>query len=219
MTVAATGGRAGAAGPFAGVGAAELAERAARGDRPALGELLQREEPRLLHMVLRMVGNGHDAAEITQDGFAKVIEKFDGFRGESAVTTWITQVVINRALDFLRQRTRRAGKVAGESQLSAGDAGGAGFRLADAPGMPAESPLDRMVMSEAHRRVVRAIGGLEPEFRAVLVLRDILEMDYAGIGQALQLPVGTVKSRLFRARLMVRQTSREKEDDGEAGRG
>ena len=201
-----------AGGPFAGIEAAELAERAARGDRPALGELLHREEPRLLHTVLRMVGDGHDAAEILQDGFAKVVEKFGGFRGEAAVTTWITQVVLNTTLDFLRKRARRAGTVSGETQMNRGrpaGADGGGFSL-DAAGAPAAtSPLDTLIAREDHRRVSEAILELEPEFRAVLVLRDISELDYAAIGRALQLPLGTVKSRLFRARLMVREKSRD----------
>ena len=185
-----------------------LVARAQAGDRGSLGQLLRRHERRLYNTVLRMVNHRDDAADILQDAYTKIVEKFDSFRGDAAITTWMTRIVMNQTLDHMRRRMRRGDTVRSDTDLSG--------RTGDGPG-----PLERAAVSreadpaadaelrDDHRAALRAVNALDVEFRAVLVLRDIGGLDYEAIGRVLNLPTGTVKSRLFRARLAVREALRD----------
>jgi len=183
---------------------AELIERLRGGDPSAMGELLSRHQQRLYNIALRMVSNRDDAAEVTQDAIVKIIQHLDGYRSEAQVTTWMTRIVMNQAITRLRRRklrdhasldsTRSAG---GEDQgLSLGQF----LENAQEP-----RPDQRVEQEEMIEQMLSAIDRLDTDYRAVLVLRDLEELDYQTIAQTLELKVGTVKSRLFRARLALRQ--------------
>lgn len=181
---------------------AQLLERARLGDQVALGQLLERHQQRLYNVALRMVGNRDDAAEVAQDALLRVVEHIDDYNGESALTTWMVRITMNLAISHLRKRKVR--------QAASLDVGGEDDdqttalrrQLADErePG-----PVSNVETSEMLGHLHRALAGLDEEFRAVLVLRDIDQMDYQQIAVVLSVPVGTVKSRLFRARLALRQ--------------
>ena len=202
-----------------------LLDRARAGDGAALGELLQAYQRRVYNVCLRMVGNRDDAAELAQDTLLKVVQHIGDFRGQSGLGTWVTRIAMNGSISHLRKRKlrRTASLEAPSSANGRGEADeGATLRrrLADErePG-----PARRVQESEGHDRLQRAILALDEEHRAVLVLRDIDELDYAQIAEALELPLGTVKSRLFRARLALREQVMKQEsasgDDAGEGRG
>lgn len=184
----------------------ELLARIRRGDQAALGQLLQRHQKRLYNVCLRMVGNRDDAAELTQDTLLKVVEHIGGFRASSKLTTWMIRIAMNQSISHLRRRRLRHtasldgpaanGRAPDDQTTALRD------RLADTrePG-----PEQRVQMHELGAQIQSAMGLLDPEFRAVLVLRDVDQMDYQQIAEVLELPVGTVKSRLFRARLAMRE--------------
>ena len=183
---------------------ARLLDSARAGDRQAMGELLTRHQRLLYNVILRMVRHREDAAELTQQAMVKIIEHLPEFRGESAVSTWMTRIAINAALAHQRQAGRRGRPVSLDAPAEAnGEARtslGAGLADAREP-----SPARGVELEEARTRIEAALGELEPDFRAVVVLRDVGEMDYAAIAEVLEVPVGTVKSRLFRARLALRE--------------
>ncbi|MEX0886470.1 MAG: sigma-70 family RNA polymerase sigma factor [Phycisphaeraceae bacterium] len=193
---------------------AQLLDRARAGDRQALGALLTRHERRLYNVILRMVRQRDDAAELTQQALTKIIEHLPSFRGDAAVGTWMTRIAMNEALAHvrrgaLRRTTSLDAPIGGNGdgrQTAAGD------YLVDRREPP---PARGIEMKEERERLEAAIAGLEPEFRAVLVLRDVAGMDYGQIAAVLELALGTVKSRLFRARLALREQLSEQTSGGE----
>jgi RNA polymerase sigma-70 factor (ECF subfamily) len=189
-----------------------LVEQAVRGDQAALSRLLTTYQQRLYNVVLRMVGNRDDAAEVTQQAMLKIIEHICGFDGRSDISTWMVRIAMNLSFTHLRkQRIRRTTSLdssqrgaSGESKRGMGDDQLTPLRqaLADTrePG-----PAQRVQQKEMLEYLRVAMDNLQDDLRAVLVLRDIDGMDYQKISLVMALPVGTVKSRLFRARLALRQ--------------
>lgn len=182
-----------------------LIDKVLGGDRAALGELLRGCERRLYNVCLRMVSNRDDAAELTQDAMVKIVQNLDSFRGDARLTTWMTRIAMNLCLSHLRKRKHR--QTVSLSQNTSAPAGGDSMpRLADRLEDPAEpGPDSRVQQGEMLDRLQSAIDQLDDDQRAVLVLRDLEQLDYLQIAQNLELPVGTVKSRLFRARLALRE--------------
>lgn len=184
---------------------ATLIEQIQQGDRAALGTLLQQNERRLYNVALRMVSNPDDAAEVTQDAFAKIIAHIGSFRSDAQITTWMTRIVMNQAISLLRRRKLRD-HVSLESSGSRANSDDQAATLRRHLADGREQRPDQRVEQDEMLEVLRnAIDRLDEDFRAVLVLRDIEQMHYDEIAQTLELKPGTVKSRLFRARLALRQ--------------
>lgn len=169
----------------------------------AFGSLVAKYQDRLFNVMLRMTGDSEEAADLSQEAFVRAMEKIADFRGQSQFYTWLFRIAINLAIS----RRRRAARVKfaslspdpefPEDQASALMAELASDRESD--------PVDQAIDNETQRRVLEAIGALDEDYRAVVVLRDIEDMDYEQIAAVLSLPMGTVKSRLHRARLMLRE--------------
>lgn len=182
---------------------ARLVARAKSGDRAALAELLKAYERRVYAVCARMVPEPADAADLTQDTLVKVMEALHTFDGRSSLSTWIIRIAMNCALSHLRrQKLRRH-----PSLDDAAPMGVAGRREPDGA-----SGVER---SERARLLVEALGRLDAESRAILVLRDTQDLAYDQIATVLGVPLGTVKSRIFRARLALR-TEMERLEGGEA---
>lgn len=188
----------------------QLLEQARRGDRAALGELLGRYQNRLYNLCLRMVGDREDAAELTQEAMLKVIEHIHDYNGQSTLLTWMTRICMNLAISHLRkQKLRRMERLEEAGTGREDQAEGLRRELID---WREPDPQKRVQDKEASERVERALWELEEDLRAILVLRDIQQMEYAEIGAVLSIPVGTVRSRLFRARLALRRILQEQEE-------
>jgi RNA polymerase sigma-70 factor (ECF subfamily) len=186
-----------------------LLQRAREGDHAALGQLLSAHQGRVYGVCLRMVRHPDDAAELAQDTLVKVVQKLGDFRGDARFSTWVTRIAMNLSLSHLRKRKLRQ-TVSLDQPAHAAAVTPRGAMLAGG-----ELPPDQRVEeAEMQRLLQSALGRLEPDQRAVLVLRDLQQLDYAEIARALELPVGTVKSRLFRARLALRQMMEHHEPDG-----
>ena len=192
-----------------------LVAAARRGEAGAMDRLLRANQQRVYRVCLRMLGNPEDAADAAQDAMVKVVQSLDTFREEARFTTWLTRIAMNQALTSLRKRRVRDtvsldGPPRGAASAGPDDQAAAlRLHLAETREPP---PSQRVEQEDELRAVAEALTELDASFRAVLVLRDIEQMDYHGIGEALDLPVGTVKSRLFRARLALRQKLVDRED-------
>lgn len=173
-----------------------------RGDRTTLEHLLKGHYPRLYHLCLRMLGNRDDAAECVQEAMLKIVQHAGSFDGRSAPGTWITRIAMNEALTQLRRRKIRLSSSLDREDRSDPRAGTLRDRLED---FREPLPDQRVEQQEMHALLQTSLAALDESFRSVLLLRDIQQMDYAQIAEVLQVPVGTVKSRLFRARLALRQ--------------
>ncbi len=155
-----------------------------------------------------MVRNPDVAADLTQDSIVRVIQGLPGYDGRAALSTWVVRVTMNTCLSDLRKQKLRR-----HASLDQAEPGEVSF----AARLPDDRELDegrRVERQEQRDQLLRALSRLEPEPRAILVLRDLQDLEYEQIGVVLDLPLGTVKSRLFRARAALR---RELEADESGG--
>jgi RNA polymerase sigma-70 factor (ECF subfamily) len=182
-----------------------LVAKARTGDRWAYGQIVLLYQDRLFNAMLRMVGQPEEARELTQETFTRGLEKIDTFRGDAAPYTWLFRIGVNLAITQLRRNQhRRTFSLNGIPNLGddSGDHQASG--LVDRLATDDSSPSQIVEKREEHQMVLDALGRLDPEYRAVLVMRDIEGFDYQQMADALSLPLGTLKSRLFRARLALR---------------
>jgi RNA polymerase sigma-70 factor (ECF subfamily) len=193
----------------------ELFRRAQAGDRGAFGQIVLHFQDRLYNAVLRMVGDADEARELTQEAFTRALEKIESFRGEAHVYTWLFRIAANLSISQLR-------KVQRHRTFSLSSTGKNGANKSSGRDDQASTLLDRVAAKrgrddspdtlaenrERDQQVVAALGRLDAEYRAVLVMRDIEGFDYQQMADVLGLPLGTLKSRLFRARLALRDELR-----------
>jgi RNA polymerase sigma-70 factor, ECF subfamily len=158
--------------------------------------------PRVYNIVRRMLDNDSDAEDITQDVFLQVVRKLDTFRGESNLTTWLYRVTVNAVLLHRRKQRRRREIPAGECSL---DTLPSGTKALD-KNCSCPAPDARMLHNETREMVEAAISRLPVIYRDVFVLADVEGFSNPEISRLLQLGVPAVKSRLHRARLMMRES-------------
>jgi RNA polymerase sigma-70 factor (ECF subfamily) len=156
--------------------------------------------PRVYSVARRMLGNDADAEDVTQDVLLQVVRKLDTFRGESGLTTWLHRVTVNAALLHRRKQTRRRE----QSVRPPLDVLPNAERVSPTRSSP-EAPEQRVLDRETHELIERAIARLPEIYRDVYVLADVEGLSNAEIGEILELAVPAVKSRLHRARLMMRE--------------
>ena len=178
-----------------------LVDQVQAGDRGALGELLGAYHRRVYHLCLRMVSNSDDAAELSQEVLLRAIQHIDGFRGGSKFSTWLLRIAMNLTVSHLRRRKVRS---AISLDLETGD-GEAATPLRNMIASGREpKPSQSVEKKEEAVELAAALESLDPSLKSIMLLRDVQQMDYQQIADVLSLPIGTVKSRLFRARLALR---------------
>ena len=170
-----------------------IVQRVLEGDTNAFEELVLEYEKKVYNVALRMLNNSEDAADMTQEAFIKAYNSLSGFRGDSKFSVWLTRIVSNLCLDFMRSRNRRP-----TVSLSMEDEDGEDVQLdiADTSQSP-EQLLERSLTRESVRR---GLQSLPEDYREILLLREIQGLSYDEIAAALDIEVGTVKSRIFRGR-------------------
>ena len=171
----------------------ELIAAARAGDRYALDQLLRRHYDRIHAVTRRIAGANRDADDATQEALIKIVRNLPNFDGRSSFGTWAYRIATNAALDELRKRKRRPALHAvrdddsGEIMLEPVD---------DMSVRRIDSIADRLALDEA-------LEELPDDFRSAVVLRDVGDLDYAEIAEVLDIPVGTVKSRIARGRKLL----------------
>jgi RNA polymerase sigma-70 factor (ECF subfamily) len=189
-----------ATGSLTPLGELQLVDAHRNGDPEAISVLLRGYQRRVYAVCYRMVRNEDDARDLAQDAMVKILQGLDSYDGRSKLSTWVIRVTMNCCLSHLRkQRLRRHGSIEREGpDLVSGEIAG------PRSGGGELSPETRVEQTEMRDVLTRALHGLDPDTRAVLVLRDMQDLEYHRIAGVLDVPVGTVKSRLFRARLALR---------------
>ncbi len=173
----------------------ELILRFQQGDELAYVELVNRYRNRLINFVFRFVGTKEESEDIVQDTFVKLFEKKDYYRPISEFSTWIFTIASNLAKTELRKRKRR--KTSSLSDL--------GLENKDFD-VPVKDTTDEETLDEfADSKIQDAIQSLQIHFRTALILRDIEELSYEEISKILDVPLGTIKSRINRARLQLQE--------------
>lgn len=180
-----------------------LIEQCRAGDSDAMSRLITKYKDRLYNVILRICANPEDAAELTQDAFVRIIENLHRFQQRSSFYTWAFRIAVNLTLNFCRRKVRIEmtsldAELGGDNEQAR-----VALRnyLADAS---ATDPAAIAQSKEQVNLIIRAINLLSEDQRAVVVLRDVEGMDYAQIAQIMEVELGTVKSRLARARANLR---------------
>ena len=169
-----------------------LVAAALQGEAAAMDQLLRRHYDRVHAVCRRIAGTSRDADDAAQEAMIRIVRNLDKFDGRAAFGTWAYRIATNAALDELRRRKRRP-------QLHVVDADDD-----DRPLEPVDPLADREVEAVADRVTIdAAFAELPDEFRTPVVMRDVGDLDYAEIAIALDIPIGTVKSRIARGRRML----------------
>jgi RNA polymerase sigma-70 factor (ECF subfamily) len=184
---------------------AVLLERVRGGDREAFGVLVSKYQDQVYNTCWRMCGHAEDARDLAQEAFFRAYQSIGSFHGRSGFYTWLFRIAMNLALSHRRKARYRRAQSLDQSPNCGAEAEPLRDQVADGA---AEPPAGRAMRAELHEQVERALNTLDPDHRAVIVLRDIEGFDYAEIAQILDVAPGTVKSRLHRARLALRELLR-----------
>jgi RNA polymerase sigma-70 factor (ECF subfamily) len=168
----------------------DLVRRYLAGDTSAFGVLVERHQTRVYNVALRVLGNAEDARDATQDAFLSALRKLGSFRGDAAFTTWMHRITVNACYDLLRKQRRQPV-----------------LRLAaeDGEPLPETGPPepDHADATAGSIDAARALAQVPDEFRIALVLADVQDLPYERIARILDVPVGTVKSRVHRGRMAL----------------
>jgi RNA polymerase sigma-70 factor (ECF subfamily) len=167
----------------------ELISRAKKGDQAAFAQLVTDHQNRVYTLAVRMVGDREEGADLAQEAFLKAWQALPAFRGESSFSTWMYRLTANVCLDFLRRRKRQPVQTVFEAE----------------PSDQTQDPQRQLERRETSRAIHLALDRLPPNQRQILTLRELSGLSYQEIGQLLRLDIGTVKSRLARARSALRK--------------
>ncbi|GBD36789.1 ECF RNA polymerase sigma factor SigW [bacterium HR36] len=178
-----------------------------QGRAEAFGELVRRYQDRLYNSVYRFLGNAEDARDVVQEAFLSAFRSLRRFRGSSQFFTWLYRIALNHAVDWKRRKSLRALPEA-FAQTSRNEP--------QDPSLLA-NPDWHLQRLEEDERLHQALAKLSHEHRLVLILRDIDELSYEQIAEVLDIPLGTVRSRLHRARLELRRLLQELEQESASG--
>ena len=181
---------------------ADVVALAQRGREDAFRELVRRYERPVFSLIFRMVRDSATAEDLAQDAFIKVLNHIDKYRPEFKLSSWLFKIANNVAIDHLRKRHLDTVSVSGSPNASTeSEIEATSFEIADSAG----NALDEIQARELGSAIERAIGQLRPEYRACIVLRHVEGRSYEEIAATLDLPLGTVKTYIHRARIQLRE--------------
>ncbi len=184
---------------------AALVERCRQGDPAAFSAFVRRYQDRVFHVCLRLCGRPAEAEDFAQEAFVRAWRALDRFDGRARLYTWVFRIAVNLVLSARRrQRTTRTHSLEAWASRPEEDC----EPPTPGPAAPEPRPDEQAMSRETQRAVQAALNRLEPEQRAIIVLRDLEGLDYAEIAAILETATGTVKSRLHRARLALREELR-----------
>jgi RNA polymerase sigma-70 factor, ECF subfamily len=182
----------------------DLVKRCQVGDTEAFDGLVARYRTRVFSMIYNMVHSEQDAWDLAQDSFVKAWKSIKRFRGRSSFYTWLYRIVMNVTIDWVRKKqVKPTAEFDDATQLKQIDPASKTVPKADA------LPYETMERSEIRERIDQAIAQLSPEHRAVILMKEIEEMQYHEIAEALGCSIGTVMSRLFYARKKLQNLLRD----------
>jgi len=184
----------------------DLVARCTQGDTDAFEPLVKKYQRKMVNIAYRIIGTYEDACEVAQDAFVSAYKNLKNFRGDSQFSTWLYSITINLAKNRAHKTRTEMGRQAFSlDETIKTDTGEISVDL------PSQDPsaLDRLEQNDIQQAVQECINRLDYEFRAVVVLREIQGFAYNEIGDILKIAEGTVKSRLFRARDLLRDCLRK----------
>ena len=179
----------------------KLVVRVQKGDKTAFDLLVRKYQHKIAKLISRYVRDRREVEDVTQEALIKAYRAIGGFRGESAFYTWLYRIAVNTAKNYLESQGRRPPGTDVEIGTAELTDGGASLR-------EQATPERQMLTDEIANTVHRVIEGLPEDLRTAITLREIEGMSYEEIAQVMDCPIGTVRSRIFRAREAVDQELR-----------
>ncbi|MCH8475474.1 MAG: sigma-70 family RNA polymerase sigma factor [Opitutales bacterium] len=181
----------------------KLVERFKKGDQAAFDEMVSRYWDRIYAMVKQLLNNTEDAEEVTQDAFVRAHKGLENFRGDSSFSTWLYQIATNLARNkyWYWWRRKRDKSISFDQPLTSDGE----FTLTDVIPSAAQNPNEEAVNQELVDRIAHCMPTLNTKHREILVLRNVQNLSYDEIATVLNISVGTVKSRIARAREALRE--------------
>jgi RNA polymerase sigma-70 factor (ECF subfamily) len=183
----------------------ELVKRCQAGQSEAFDELVTRYRTRVFAMIYNMVHNEQDAWDLAQESFVKAWKSIKRFRRHSSFYTWIYRIVMNVTIDWLRKKQIKGAGAEFDDSIQLKEVDPASRTLPKAEPLPHE----RMQRNEIRQKIDNAIAQLSPEHRAVILMKEIEDMQYHEIAETLRCSIGTVMSRLFYARKRLQHMLRD----------
>jgi RNA polymerase sigma-70 factor (ECF subfamily) len=174
-----------------------LIEQCRKGHTAAFGELVRRYQDRLFNTVYRLVDSTEDAQDVVQEAFLHAYQSLDRFKGDAQFFTWLYRIAVNSAISL--QRKQRTTVHLGDNR------GGKGSVPEPHDLSEFSQPDQALERADEERRIQSALNRLSAEHRAVLILKDLEDQKYETMAEILQVPIGTIRSRLHRARLELRE--------------
>jgi RNA polymerase sigma-70 factor (ECF subfamily) len=186
----------------------ELVQRVQAGDKKAFDLLVMKYQQRIVHVITGFVHDPVEAKDVAQEAFIKAYRAIPNFRGDSAFYTWLYRIAINTSKNYLTAAARRPPTM----DVDASDA----TNYYDAPELKEfETPESRLMSDELEQTIHKAIDALPDDTATAIKLREFEGMSYEEIAQAMDCPIGTVRSRIFRAREAIEQQINENMNQGE----
>lgn len=180
----------------------ELVERAAENDHRAFQVLVERYQRKAYTVAFGILRNEDEAMDVTQDAFVKVYKALPRFKGQAAFYTWLYRIIVNLCIDRKRKSSRR-GEVAYEDTYTQGDDTAIAGPVLASTGI--ESPSAAYARRELREQMAEAMDSLSERHREILVLREVQGLSYEELSDILEVPKGTIMSRLFHARKNFQQ--------------
>ena len=177
----------------------DVMERCAMGSEAAFRALVQRYRTRIMNLVCRFINDRDRAEEISQEVFLRVFRNRERYRKSGKFSTWIFTIAVNLTKNEIRSRVRHRGTFSLDAMEE--ESGGQGVSFPDSKPLPDED----LNANEIGRKVAEALHKIPARYREAVVLRDVEGLSYEEVGQILRIPGGTVRSRINRARLMLKE--------------
>jgi RNA polymerase sigma-70 factor (ECF subfamily) len=177
-----------------------------QGQTAAFGELVRRYQDRLYNTIYRLVDSPEDAQDVVQDAFLNAYQSLDSFKGDAQFFTWLYRIAVNTAISLKRKHRVVLSINTGPDQ--------AGNTTEPADDSEFSQPGHALEKEEQERRIQKALNQLSPEHRTVLILKDMEDQKYETIAEILEVPIGTIRSRLHRARIELRLLLQRDEQNG-----
>ncbi|WP_295362975.1 RNA polymerase sigma factor RpoE [uncultured Succinivibrio sp.] len=175
-----------------------IVKRVQQGDVSAYNILVIKYQHKVAQIISKFVGNSADVNDVAQEAFIKAYKAINNFRGESSFYTWLYRIVVNAAKTYLESNSKRKNHIDVDSEE---------FQSIDSQGVltSRESP-DKIIESQELQQVIlSAMSELPEELRQAIMLREVEGMSYEDMADLLQIPIGTVRSRIFRARQFIEE--------------
>ena len=175
-----------------------IVKRVQGGDDAAFNLLVRKYQHKVANLVSRYVYDSGDIEDVAQEVFIKAYRALDGFRGDSAFYTWLYRIAINTAKNYLVAQSRRPPQTDVDAQDAEVTESGKNLR-------EVETPESTLLSQELAQRVTQAVAQLPEELRTAITLRELEGLSYEEIATVMECPIGTVRSRIFRAREAIDQ--------------